>query len=49
VERTFLLDGRPRESLRPEIPVDLAAPSGGPGDPVLYQALKAFETARPAR
>ncbi|HSN21524.1 MAG TPA: S41 family peptidase [Usitatibacter sp.] len=42
-ERTFLLDGTPRENLRPEIPVDLAAPSGGPGDPILYQALKAFE------
>ena len=48
-ERTLLLDGRPRESLRPDIPVDLAAPSGGPGDPVLYQALKAFEPAQPRR
>jgi carboxyl-terminal processing protease len=42
-ERTLLLDGRAREDLRPEIPVNLAAPSGGPGDPILYQALKAFE------
>jgi carboxyl-terminal processing protease len=42
-QRAFLLDGRAREALRPEIPVDLAAPSGGPGDPILYQALKAFE------
>jgi hypothetical protein len=40
---------RPRESLRPEIPVDLAAPSAGPRDPVLYQALKAFEIPKPAR
>jgi carboxyl-terminal processing protease len=42
-ERAFVLDGTPRERLRPEIPVDLAHPSGGPGDPILYQALKAFE------
>jgi C-terminal processing protease CtpA/Prc len=48
-ERTRLLDGTPRESLAPDIPVDLAAPSGGPGDPILYQALKAFEPSRPAR
>lgn len=47
-ERTFLLDATPREALAPEIAVDLAAPSGGPGDPILYQALKAFE-APPAR
>ena len=45
-ERTLLLDGRIREALRPEIAVDLAAPSGGPGDPILYQALKAFEAPR---
>jgi hypothetical protein len=24
--------------------VDLAAPSGGPGDPILYQGLKWLET-----
>ena len=48
-ERALLLDGKPRESLAPDIPVDLAAPSGGPGDPILYQALKAFEPAKPAR
>lgn len=48
-ERALLLDGNPRESLQPDIPVDLAAPSGGPGDPILYQALKAFEPAKPAR
>jgi len=45
-ERTLLPDGTPRESLAPEIAVDLAAPSGGPGDPILYQGLKAFENAR---
>ena len=27
----------------PHVPVDLAAPSGGPGDPILYQALKVLE------
>jgi hypothetical protein len=42
-EKTFLPDGTPREALRPQLPVDLAAPSGGPGDPILYQALKLFE------
>jgi C-terminal processing protease CtpA/Prc len=45
-ERTLLLDGTPREALRPGIPVELAAPSGGPGDPILYQALKALEPRR---
>jgi C-terminal processing protease CtpA/Prc len=45
-ERALLLDGTPREALRPEIAVDLAAPSGGPGDPILYQGLKAFENGR---
>lgn len=42
-EKTFLPDGTPREALRPQLPVDLAAPSGGPGDPILYQALKLLE------
>ena len=41
-QRTFQVNGEPREALRPAIPVDLAAPSGGPGDPILYQALKAL-------
>ena len=41
--RTFTPDGTPRESMRPDVPVDLTAPSGGPGDPILYQALKLFE------
>lgn len=42
-ERTFLVDGTPRELLRPHVAIDLAAPSGGPGDPILYQALKLLE------
>ena len=35
--------GGARGMLQPDVAVDLAAPSGGPGDPILYQALKAFE------
>jgi carboxyl-terminal processing protease len=42
-ERAFHPDGTPREQLRPGLAVDLAAPQGGPGDPILYQALKLFE------
>jgi hypothetical protein len=42
-EKAFHPDGTPRESLRPAILVDLAAPQGGPGDPILYQALKLLE------
>jgi hypothetical protein len=43
-ERTFsAASGVARESIRPKVAVDLAAPSGGPGDPILYQALKLFE------
>ena len=42
-ERALEPDGTPRKALRPDIAVDLAAPSGGPGDPILYQGLKAFE------
>lgn len=42
-QRTFLPDGTAREALKPAIGVDLAAPLGGPGDPILYQALKLFE------
>lgn len=48
-ERTLLVDGTPRESLHADVAVDLAAPSGGPGDPILYQALKAFESPKAAR
>jgi carboxyl-terminal processing protease len=40
--RVFLVDGTPREAARPALPVDVAAPSGGPGDPILYQGLKFF-------
>jgi hypothetical protein len=29
----------------PSVRVDLSAPSGGPGDPILYQALKLFDRA----
>jgi C-terminal processing protease CtpA/Prc len=42
-EKSLLPDGTPREALRPDIAIDLAAPSGGPGDPILYQALKLLE------
>lgn len=42
-ERVLHVDGTPRERLRPAIEVDLAAPKGGPGDPILYQALKSLE------
>jgi C-terminal processing protease CtpA/Prc len=42
-ERVLHVDGTPRERLRPAVEVDLAAPNGGPGDPILYQALKLFE------
>jgi len=42
-EKVFLPGGTPRETLVPSLLVDLAAPSGGPGDPILYQALKVFE------
>ena len=42
-ERVLLPAGGPRESLKPSVAVDLAAPSGGPGDPILYQALKLLE------
>lgn len=41
VERALLPDGTPREALRPQVLVDLETPSAGPGDPILYEALKA--------
>lgn len=47
--RALLLDATPRAALQPGIAVDLAAPSGGPGDPILYQGLKAFEPGPAAR
>jgi carboxyl-terminal processing protease len=42
-EKALMPDGTPRESLHPAIEVNLAAPNGGPGDPILYQALKLLE------
>ena len=49
-EKAFHVDGTPRERLRPSVEIDLAAPSGGPGDPILYQALKLLEpSSAPAR
>jgi C-terminal processing protease CtpA/Prc len=42
-EQTFLANGEPLESLRPDVTLDLAAPQAGPGDPILYQALKLLE------
>ena len=44
-QKTFHPNGTPRETLRPAILVDLAAPQGGPGDPILYQGLKLLEKA----
>jgi carboxyl-terminal processing protease len=41
--RVFHANGTPRESVRPAVAVDIVAPSGGPGDPILYQALKLLE------
>jgi carboxyl-terminal processing protease len=46
MERAHAPDGTLREDARPDVPVDLAAPSGGPGDPILYQALKRLERPR---
>ena len=42
-EKAYLPDGSPREALHPDVFVDLAAPQGGPGDPILYQAIKRVE------
>lgn len=46
--RVFHTNGTPREVVRPAVPVNIVSPSGGPGDPILYQALKLLE-AEPAR
>ena len=43
VERVFTVSGERREAYVPEVLVDLAAPQGGPGDPILYQGLKFLE------
>jgi carboxyl-terminal processing protease len=49
-ERAFTPDGTPRGALAPAVEIDLAAPKGGPGDPILYQALKRLEaSSAPAR
>ena len=48
-ERAFRPDGTPRRELVPDIAIDLAAPKGGPGDPILYQALKRLASSAPAR
>ncbi len=45
--RVFHADGRPREAVNPGVTVDIVAPKGGPGDPILYQALKLLEATRP--
>ncbi len=45
--RVSHVDGTPREAVRPGLAVNLAAPSGGPGDPILYQGLKLLEAGRP--
>ena len=42
-QKTYLPDGTPREAVKPDVLVDLAAPQGGPGDPILYQGLKLVE------
>jgi carboxyl-terminal processing protease len=46
--RIFHTNGTPREVVRPAVPVNIVSPNGGPGDPILYQALKLLE-ADPAR
>jgi hypothetical protein len=46
--RVYHPDGTPREAMRPSLPVDIIAPSGGPGDPILYQALKHLDARAPA-
>jgi carboxyl-terminal processing protease len=42
-QKTLHVDGTPRERLRPEVVVDLVSPQAGPGDPILYRALKLLE------
>jgi len=44
--KVMLVNGTAREAVRPTLAVDLAAPSGGPGDPILYQGLKFLEANR---
>jgi carboxyl-terminal processing protease len=42
-EKTYRMSGEARGEVRPDVEVNLAAPKGGPGDPILYQALKLLE------
>lgn len=42
-QKTLHVDGTPRERLRPEVAVDIVSPQAGPGDPILYRALKLLE------
>jgi Peptidase family S41 len=42
-ERIYRLNGERGDEVPPTLEVDLAAPQGGPGDPILYQALKLLE------
>ncbi len=44
--RVAQVNGTPREAVRPALAVNLAAPDGGPGDPILYQGLKLLEAMR---
>ncbi|MBL0143548.1 MAG: hypothetical protein IPP91_15910 [Betaproteobacteria bacterium] len=46
--RVFHINGTPREVARPQVTVDIVKPNGGPGDPILYQALKLLEASAPA-
>lgn len=45
--RVFHPNGTPREVVRPAVAVDIVRPNGGPGDPILYQALKLLEAGAP--
>jgi len=42
-EKVLMPDGTPRERVLPSVPVDLVGPQAGPGDPILYRALKLLE------
>ncbi|HET6264432.1 MAG TPA: S41 family peptidase [Usitatibacter sp.] len=42
-EKVLTPGGTPRERLLPSVPVDLVGPQAGPGDPILYKALKLLE------
>jgi len=42
-QRTFTPEGLPRERVAPDVAIDLTVPQAGPGDPILYRALKLLE------